>query len=81
MKGVYFKGGGRVKWVYLPDAMRGGVLGVYADEDGGGEFARVCDDERKAEAFFKRETENGNGVYYSRVWSAETPRRVVAVGD
>ena len=41
MKGVYFKDGGRVKWVYLPDAMRGGVLGVYADEDGGGEFARV----------------------------------------
>lgn len=81
MEGVYFKDGGRVKWVNLPDAMRGGVLGVFADADGGGEFARVCDDERKADAFFKRETGNGNGVYYSRVWSSETPRRVVAVGN
>lgn len=56
MKGVYIDdGGGRVKWLYLPDALRVGVLGVYADEEAGGEFARYRGDivtsDREAAAF------------------------------
>lgn len=79
MKGITIKDGADKKWIYLSDAMRGGVLGVYVDEDGGGEFARVCNDARRAAEFFRRETENGNGVYYSRVWSACSPRQVIMI--
>ena len=82
MKGVYIDdGGGRVKWLYLPDALRVGVLGVYADEETGGEFARICRDERRAQKFFDREQMDGNSVYFWRVWSSGTPRRVISIGD
>ena len=79
MKGITIKDGGDKKWIYLSDAMRGGVLGVYADPENDGEFARICTNEKKAEEFFNRERKNGNIVYFCKIWSACSPRQVIMI--
>lgn len=79
MKGITIKDGADKKWIYLSDAMRGGVLGVYADYEDAGVFARICTDEKRAKEFFNREQRNGNIVYFCKPWSTNSPCPVIMI--